>query len=71
MKILNKIATVFLVLFGMVKGFAQPGCPTCPSGPPNPPAPIDGIGLSILMLAAILLGMYIIYKHKLKTKASV
>ena len=69
MKIINKIATVVFVLLGNFSVFAQPGVPG--PGPPNPPAPIDGSGLSILIFAAILLGMYVIYKHKLKTKASV
>jgi len=68
MKIINKILTVFLVLFGAVCTFAQPPCPSCP--PPPPELPI-GDNLLILMLAAILLGIYILYKHKLKTKASV
>ncbi|MCI9844255.1 hypothetical protein [Flavobacterium pectinovorum] len=81
MKIINKIATVFFVLFGVLSVFATETPPDPPAttakgavvmaGPPNPPAPIDGAGLLVLILAAILLGIYVIYNHKLKTKASV
>ncbi|PXY40223.1 hypothetical protein DMB65_14255 [Flavobacterium cheongpyeongense] len=68
MKMMNKILTVVFLLLGNFTVFAQPPGPG--NGPPQPPAPIDGVGLLILVLAAILLGMYVIYKHKLKTKAS-
>ena len=79
MKIINKILTVFLVFFAVAIAFAgevssDPPPPTGKSaapGPPQPPAPIDGNGLLLLLLAAILLGTYVIYAHKLKTKASV
>ena len=70
MKMINKILTVFFVLFGSLNVFAAPAAPAAP-GPPQPPASIDGNALLILILAAILLGIYVIYKHKLKTKASV
>lgn len=68
MKVLNKALTVFIVLFGVLNAFAQPGPP---DGPETPPSPIDGVGLLMLAFAAISLGIYVIYKHKLKTKASV
>lgn len=69
MKMINKITTVVFVLLGGLSIFAQPPGPG--PGPPEPPASIDGVGLLILLLAAVLLGIYVIYKHKLKTKASV
>ncbi|WP_417939301.1 hypothetical protein [Flavobacterium sp. RS13.1] len=68
MKVLNKSLTVFFILFGALNAFAQPGPP---DGPETPPSPIDGVGLLILGFAAISFGIYVIYKHKLKTKASV
>jgi hypothetical protein len=78
MKIINKILTVFFMSFGILNAFAAPAEPlpaptakAAAGGVPGPPAPIDGIGLLILVFAAILLGIYVIYKHKLKTKASV
>jgi hypothetical protein len=72
MKVLNKITTVICVLFGALSVFAQgPGNPGDPGGPDVPPSPIDGVGLLMLGFAAISFGIYVIYKHKLKTKASV
>ncbi|MBZ4043492.1 hypothetical protein [Flavobacterium hibisci] len=68
MKVINKITTVIFVLFGALGAFAQP---PSPDGPEPPPSPIDGVGLLMLAFAAISLGIYVIYKHKLKTKASV
>jgi len=68
MKVLNKALAVFIMLFGVLNAFAQPGPPP---GPEPPPSPIDGVGLLMLAFSAISLGIYVIYKHKLKTKASV
>ncbi|MFB9107130.1 hypothetical protein [Flavobacterium gyeonganense] len=68
MKVLNKVLTVFFILFGTLSAFAQP---PSPGGPEAPPSPIDGVGLLMLAFSAISLGIYVIYKHKLKTKASV
>jgi hypothetical protein len=69
MKVINKITIAIFVLLGNLSVFAQPPGPG--PGPPEPPAPIDGNALLVLILAAVLLGLYVIYKHKLKTKASV
>jgi hypothetical protein len=59
-----------IYLFGIFNTFAAPHPPP-PNGkkpPPPPGLPIDD-NLFILLLVAILLGIYIIYKyHKLKTK---
>ncbi|WP_269233705.1 hypothetical protein [Flavobacterium flavigenum] len=72
MKILNKVFTVFFILFSVLSAFAAPSpAPPPAPGPPVLGAPIDGIGLLMLAFAAISLGIYVIYKHKLKTKASV
>lgn len=68
MKRIKKITIIIFGLFGNLSVFAQP---PSPEGPMEPPAPIDGSGLLMLALAAILLGIYVIYKHKLKAKASV
>lgn len=70
MKVINKITIAIFVLLGNLSVFAQ-GPPSPAPAPPEPPAPIDGGILLILIFAAILLGMRVIYKHKLKTKASV
>lgn len=77
MKMISKIAIVFLL--GIVNVFAASAPPTPAStaknagvtaGPdPQPDLPIDG-NLSFLLIAALLLGIYIIYKHRLNTKAS-
>ena len=77
MKMISKIAIVFL--FGIVNVFAASAPPTPAStaknaaataGPePQPALPIDS-NLLLLVIAAVLLGIYVIYKHKLYTKAS-
>lgn len=72
MKRIKKNTIAIFVLFSNLSVFAQttppdPGGP----GPLEPPVPIDGSGLLMLILMAFLLGIYVIYKHKLKTKASV
>lgn len=75
MKMISKIAIVFLL--GIVNVFAASAPPTpaastakSAAGPePQPDLPIDS-NLSFLLIAALLLGIYIIYKHRLNTKAS-
>lgn len=77
MKMISKIAIVFLL--GIVNVFAESAPPTPVAstaktagvaGPePQPDLPIDS-NLSFLLIAALLLGIYIIYKHRLNTKAS-
>jgi hypothetical protein len=78
MKMTNKILTVFLVLFACTMVFAETPPPPATAKnmganqvpPPPPEGPIDGSGLLVLMLVAILLGIYVLYKYNLKTKAS-
>lgn len=76
MKTISKIAIVFLL--GIVNVFAESAPPIPAStaknagvqGPdPQPDLPIDS-NLWFLLIAALLLGIYIIYKHRLNTKAS-
>ena len=77
MKMISKIAIVFLL--GIVNVFAASAPPTPAStaksagvsGPdPQPDLPIDS-NLLFLVIAALLLGIYVIYKHRLNRKASV
>jgi len=77
MKMISKIAIVFLL--GIVNVFAASAPPTPAastaktagvSGPdPQPDLPIDS-NLWLLAIAALLLGIYVIYKYRLNTKAS-
>jgi hypothetical protein len=66
----NKLIFVILHLFGIITAFAQ--TPPEPGGPlpPPPGEPIDE-HIFILILLGVLLGIYIIYRHKLKTKAPI
>lgn len=75
MKMISKIAIVFLL--GIVNVFAASAPPTPAStaksaaGPePQPDLPIDS-NLLLLAIAALLFGIYVIYKHRLNRKASV
>ena len=73
MKIIaNKFFFVVLCLFGITLAFAGPKPPSpAYKKPPSPPGlPIDE-NISILIIMAILFGIYIIYKFQLKTKAPV
>ena len=69
--IVNKIVVVFL--FGVVNVLAAPG-PPVPTGkkkpPPPPGLPIDQ-GLVLLLILALLLGIYVIYTHRLNKKTPV
>lgn len=76
MKTISKIAIVFL--FGIVNVFAESAPPlpastaknaAAAAGPEPPDLPIDS-NLLFLLIAALLLGIYIICKHRLNTKAS-
>ncbi len=76
MKMISKIAIVFLL--GIVNVFAASAPPTPAStaksaaalGPePQPDLPIDS-NLLLLAIAALLLGIYVIYKHRLSAKTS-
>lgn len=80
MKMINKIVIVFLMLFGVINiisASAPPapastakGASTLAGPQPTPDIPIDS-NLWLLLVAALLLGLYVIYKHKLYTKASI
>ncbi len=67
--IANKLVLVMFYLLGIITTFAQTPPPDGPD-PPPPGEPIDE-HIFILILLGILLGIYIIYRHKLKTKAPI
>ena len=74
MKIMiNRFLIVFLFLFSAVFNLqAGPGTP-CPGGncpPTGPGVPIDD-NIIVLLVIGFLFGIRAIYKHRLKTKASV
>ena len=71
----NKICVLIAFLLGVVFDMAA-----APKGPPSPTAKTNGPippGYSIdeniffLLIVALLLGIYVIYKNKLKTKAPI
>lgn len=74
MKIISqRFLIVVLVLLGSISAFAAPSPPSPPSAqripppPPDPPLPIDE-NLMLLFVAALLFGIYSIYKYRLKQK---
>lgn len=70
MKIIaNKFFINLICLLGVSVVFAgpTPPSPNHKKPPPPPGLPIDG-NLYIIVLLAILFGIYIIYRHNLKTK---
>jgi hypothetical protein len=70
MKIItNKFLITMLCFLGSFVAFAgpTPPAPTHKKPPPPPGLPIDE-NILIVLLIAILLGIYIIYKHNIKTK---
>jgi hypothetical protein len=78
----NKFYFLLIFLFGIMNVFAGPGSKPPPAPPPNARgASTQGItpppGLSIdensciLMIIALLFGIYIIYRHYIKTKATI
>ena len=72
--IVNKFLIIVLFLFGtLLKLQAGPPSP-CPGGNPCPPStpkvPIDD-NLIVLLIIGLFFGIRAIYKHRLKTKASV
>ncbi|QOG03446.1 hypothetical protein [Flavobacterium sp. MDT1-60] len=71
MKVIKTVYfTVFLILINICGLFAQPSQPADAGPPLEPPGgPIDSY-LLVLIIAALLLGMVVIYKNKIK-KASV
>jgi hypothetical protein len=77
MKILpNKFYLFIAFLFGMLHTIAGNGGPPTPGiagrrkPPPPPGLPIDE-NIFILIVIALLFGMYIIYSHRLKTKTPI
>ena len=71
MRITKKITlTVVLFLYGVLNMFCKTEAPPPPlrkKPPPPPGLPIDE-NIYVLLIIAILFGIYIICNHKLKTK---
>jgi hypothetical protein len=69
MKIItNRFFVAIIYLLGISTAFAQN--PPVPSNgvPPPPPAPPIDENLFVLLIMALFLGVYTIYKHQKKTK---
>ena len=66
--IFRKFLIVVLFLFSIGLYAQDPPEPEDPPVPP--PLPIDE-NLMLLLIAGVLFGVYVIYKYKFKTKASV
>lgn len=60
----NKIFVLIAFLFGSMGVVAQP---PNPNPPPPPGLPIDS-GVDSLLIVALLLGVYVVYKRKVKIK---
>ena len=68
---IDKLIFVTVCLLGVAIAFAEPKPPPPNYKGPSPPGlPIDE-NISVLIIMAILLGIYIIYRHQLKTKAPI
>lgn len=70
--ILKKFFVLVITLLGVTNVFAvpTPPAPGAKKPPPPPGLPID-TNIAILLIMGMLLGIYIVYKYQLKTKASV
>ena len=69
MKIVRKNALCFIIFFFSI--IAKGGPPPPPAPPPPPPLlPIDE-NIYIVMIIALLFGIYIIYNNRLKTKTPI
>jgi hypothetical protein len=70
----NKFYFLIIFLFGIMSAFAQTPPVPSPTGrrrpPPPPGLPIDE-NVFILIIIAVLFGIYIIYDFKLKTKTPI
>lgn len=67
---LQNFLIVVLILLGPICGLASTTPPSPRRPPPPPPGdrvPIDE-NLMVLLIVALLFGIYIIYKHRLKQK---
>lgn len=62
----------FITLFSVIDGYAAPSppMPGAKRPPPPPGLPIDE-NILVLLIMAIVFGIYIICKHQLKTKAPI
>ncbi len=70
--IINKFLLIIICLFGVLDVFSAPS-PPMPTGkkpPPPPGLPIDE-NLYLVLIIALLYGVYIIYKYQLKTKTPI
>lgn len=73
MKIIaHKFLFVIIYLLGVAIAYAAPK-PPAPGykRPPSPPGLPTDENILVLVMMAILLGVYIIYRHQLKTKAPI
>ena len=71
--IADKYLFILIYLIGISNTFANPNPPppTFRRRPPPPPGlPIDE-NLYVLLVIAVLFGIYIIYRHNLKTKTPI
>ena len=59
---MNKLLTIFVVLFGIQGIFAADPAPPPPTPPPPPGLPIDG-GIVVLFVMAIIFGYYLSNKY--------
>jgi hypothetical protein len=66
---LNKALNTAILLLFSISGFAAPGPP--PPGINDPPDLPINENLGILIITALLFGLYTIYKHKLKRKTPI
>lgn len=66
---MNKILTIFVVLFGIQGIFAADPAPPPPTPPPPPGLPIDG-GVLVLFVIAIIFGYYLSNKYLFVKKGS-
>ena len=70
MKIVQKNALCFIIFFFSIIAKGGPPPPPPPAPPPPPLLPIDE-NIYIVMIIALLFGIYIIYNNRLKTKTPI
>jgi hypothetical protein len=70
--IANKLLFVTICLFGVTIAFAAPN-PPAPTHkkPPSPPGLSIDENVLVIVIMAILFGIYMIYRYQLKTKAPI
>ncbi len=70
--IVYRFFVLIIILFGVMDAFAAPSppAPGAKKPPPPPGLPIDD-HILVLLIMAILFGIYIIYRHQLITKAPI